>query len=293
MWPASPLAHAGLSTDSMSTRLTHRARGRSPEGRLPLAARPQAGGGPAQAAPGQARLASRDEPRLALRQALWGRPTPRLPPSAPPPRASAGHPSSARRRLSCDTWLFPLELEGRAELAQQVLLPLVFLLGGISNTLLQSKKAAWRRWPCGLRTCVRPHAGLGSHWEAPLRTNPRAGTIRRCKPSGGLRSCESPGQAPTAGLRPRGVPKATQPQGTRDPGPASPQSLRLSSLSVLVLAVTCCSRGTRLVLHALVRVISQCDQRCWDRTKFRSRGSEALPCPLSFSLGGREAGSQP
>lgn len=233
------------------------------------------------------------EPRLALRQALWGRPTPRLPPSAPPPRASAGHPSSARRRLSCDTWLFPLELEGRAELAQQVLLPLVFLLGGISNTLLQSKKAAWRRWPCGLRTCVRPHAGLGSHWEAPLRTNPRAGTIRRCKPSGGLRSCESPGQVPTAGLRPRGVPKATQPQGTRDPGPASPQSLRLSSLSVLVLAVTCCSRGTRLVLHALVRVISQCDQRCWDRTKFRSRGSEALPCPLSFSLGGREAGSQP
>lgn len=145
-------------------------------------------------------------------------------------------------------------------------------------------------WPSDMR---QTHAGLGSHWEAPLRTNPRAGTIRRCKPSGGLRSCESPGQAPTAGLRPRGVPKATQPQGTRDPGPASPQSLRLSSLSVLVLAVTCCSRGARLVLHALVRVISQCDQRCWDRTKFRSRGSEALPCPLSFSLGGRGAGSQP
>lgn len=60
MWPASPLAHAGLSADSMSARLTHRARGRSPEGRLPLAARPHAGAGPAQAAPGQARLASRE-----------------------------------------------------------------------------------------------------------------------------------------------------------------------------------------------------------------------------------------
>lgn len=168
MWPTSPLAHAGLSADSMSARLTHRARGRSPEGRLPLAARPQAGGGPAQAAPGQARLASRDEPRLALRQALWGHPTPRLPPSAPPPRASAGHPSSARRRLSCDTWLFPLELEGRVELPQQVLLPLVFLLGAFQTPCFSR-----RRQPGGGGRVAFGHASDPCRPGEPLGSSPK------------------------------------------------------------------------------------------------------------------------